>query len=292
LGLCNGVIFKKIYVKKILEDVDIYSMYYVYEHYKKDTDRIFYVGIGKIEKGKYQRADSHIKRNPHWHATVKKYGFDSKIVFESESREEVCNKEIELILKHGRKDLGTGPLVNKTTGGEKTFEMSIDSIKRGVSKKKENGTYSKCAEIARQRMLTNNPWKGKTHDGLNKREVYQYEASTGVFVEKYKSIKSATSAMGFSSDNVIGKCLRGENQTGGGYIWYYRFMGEKVSRIRKGIAKDQLKRVIEVDQLENIINEWECISDAALAAGVTPSAVGQAIRKNSLCKGRKFKIKA
>ena len=68
-------------------------------------------------------------------------------------------------------------------------------------------------------------------------------------------------------------------------------MGEKVSRIRKGIAKDQLKRIMEVDRSGNIINEWECISDAALAAGVTPSAVGQAIRKNVLCKGRKFKIK-
>lgn len=267
-------------------------MYYAYEHYKKDTDQIFYVGIGKIENGKYQRAYSLAKRNPHWHATVKKYGFDSKIVFESESREEVCNKEIELILKYGRKDLGTGPLVNKTTGGEKTFKMSKDTILKILETKRKNGSMEITSQRARERMLTNNPWKGKTHDGLNKKEVYQYEASTGFFVEKYKSIKSATSAMGFSSDKVIGKCLRGENQTGGGYIWYYNFMGEKVSRIRKGIAKDQLKRVIEVDQLGNIINEWECISDAALSAGVTPSAIGQAICKNVLCKGRKFKIKA
>jgi hypothetical protein len=271
---------------------DIYSMYYAYEHYKKDTDQIFYVGIGKIDEGKYQRAYSLAKRNPHWHATAKKYGFDYKIVFESESREEVCNKEIELILKYGRKDLGTGPLVNKTTGGEKTFKMSKDSILKILETKRKNGSMEIISQRARERMLTNNPWKGKTHDGFNKKEVYQYEASTGVFVEKYKSIKSATSAMGFSSDKVIGKCLRGENQTGGGYIWYYEYQGEKVDRIRRGIAKYQLQPVIEVDQYGNIINEWECISDAALAAGVTPSATSQAIRKNVLCKGRKFKIKA
>jgi hypothetical protein len=275
-----------------LEGEDIYSMYYAYEHYKKDTDQIFYVGIGKIEEGKYQRAYSLAKRNPHWHATAKKYGFDYKIVFESESREEVCNKEIELILKYGRKDLGTGHLVNKTTGGEKTFKMSKDTILKILETKRKNGSMEIISQRARERMLTNNPWKGKTHDGFNKKEVYQYEASTGVFVEKYKSIKSATGAMGFSSDNVIGKCLRGENQTGGGYIWYYEYQGEKVDRIRRGIAKDQLQPVIEVDQYGNIINEWECISDAALAAGVTPSAVSQAIRKNSLCKGIKFKIKA
>jgi hypothetical protein len=60
-------------------------MYYVYEHYKKDTDQIFYVGIGKKEDGKYQRSKSTAKRNPHWHSTTKKHGFYSKIVFESES---------------------------------------------------------------------------------------------------------------------------------------------------------------------------------------------------------------
>ena len=266
-------------------------MYYVYEHYKKDTDQIFYVGIGKMEDGKYQRADSNIKRNPHWHSTVKKYGFDSRVVFESKSREEVCNREIELILKYGRRDLGTGPLVNKTTGGEKTFEMSVDSVKSGVYKRKENGTYNKCAEIARQRMLTNNPWKGKTHDGFNKREVYQYDAETGYFVTKYKSIRDASRKMKFTSQKIISKCLSGENQTGGGYIWYYEYRGEKVDRIRRGIDRNQLKAVIELDKFGNVINEWECIVDAAGEVGVSNSAMGQSIKNGRLCKGRKFKIK-
>jgi hypothetical protein len=267
-------------------------MYYVYEHYKKDTDQIFYVGIGKLENGKYERANSTTKRNPHWHSTVKKHGFDSRIVFETESRDEVCEKEIELILKYGRKDLDTGPLVNKTTGGEKTFEMSKESVKIGVSKRKENGTYDKCAEIARHRMLTNNPWKGKTHDGFGKKEVYQYEASTGNFVAKYKSIKYASQQMGFYSPNPINKCLCGENQTGGGYIWYYEYQGEKVDRIRRGIAKSQLKCVIELDESGNVINEWECITDAARSIGLSGSSVGQALKANRLLRGRIFKIKA
>ena len=72
-------------------------MYYVYEHYKKDTDQIFYVGIGKIESGKYNRSNSFAKRNPHWNAVVKKHGFYSKIVFESEDRDDVCDREIDLM---------------------------------------------------------------------------------------------------------------------------------------------------------------------------------------------------
>ena len=223
---------------------------------------------------------------------LKKYGFYSKIVFESESREEVCNKEIELILKYGRNDLGTGQLVNKTTGGEKTFKMSKYPVKSGVEKRRKNGTYDKCAEIARQRMLTNNPWKGKTHDGFNKKEVYQYEASTGNFIGKHKSIESAAKQMGFHSNKPISKCLSGENQTGGGYIWYYEYQGEKVDRIRRGVAKHQLKCVVELDEAGNIINEWECMIDAATSMGLTSSLFGQALKANRLLRGRMFKIKA
>ena len=93
--------------------------------------------------------------------------------------------------------------------------MSQDSVSLGVKKRKENGTYNKCAEIARERMLINNPWKGKSHDGMNKKEVYQYDANTGIFIGKYKSIRFASQTLGFKSDKIIGKCLRGENQTGG-----------------------------------------------------------------------------
>jgi hypothetical protein len=270
---------------------DIYSMYYVYEHYKKDTGDIFYVGIGKIKNGKYERAYSNTKRNRHWHSTVKKHGFIYSIVFESNSREDVCNKEIELIYKYGRKDLKNGPLVNKTTGGEKSFEMSIYSIKKGVIKRKKNGTYNKCSEIARERMLKNNPWKGKTHDGFNKRKIYQYDAKTGDFISEYKSINYATRHLKFTSPKIISKCLSGKNKTGGGYIWFYEYKGEKIKKIRIGISNDQIKPVIEFDSNGNIIKEWECISDAAKEIGITSSWLGKCINSSRLLNGRIFKIK-
>lgn len=267
-------------------------MYYVYEHYKEGSDTIFYVGIGKIENGSYPRSNSSAKRNPHWHAVVKKHGFYSKIVFESDCRDEVCSKEIELISFYGRTDLGTGPLVNKTSGGEKTFLMSEDSVSSGVQKRIRNGTYAKCAVIARERMLNNNPWKGKTHDGFNKKEVFQYDAETGNFVGKYKSIRFASQILGFSSTKLISKCLSGENQTGGGFIWYYSYQGEKVDRIRRGIAKNQLKAVVEIDQNGNVLNEWECIADAAKYFEVTSSSIGQALKKGKKFRGRILKNKA
>ena len=49
-------------------------MYYVYEHYKKGTEEVFYVGIGNnIGKQQYSRAKSKIKRNPHWKNINNKY---------------------------------------------------------------------------------------------------------------------------------------------------------------------------------------------------------------------------
>jgi len=262
-------------------------MYYVYEHYKKGTEKVFYVGIGNnIGKQQYSRAKSKIKRNPHWRNINNKYGFDFKIVFESDSRGDVCNKEIELISKYGRMDLGTGTLANMTTGGEKTFEMSQESIFSGVKKRMENGTYNKCAEIARQRMLNFNPWKGRTHDGFNNKKIYQYNAESGDFIDEYKSIRYATEKLKFSSEKIIGKCLSGENQTGGGYVWFYEYKGERIKRVRRGISKNQLKPIIELDIEGNVINEWECISDAASCLGVTSSAIGNGIKNNRRVKNR------
>jgi len=45
-------------------------MSYVYEHIRKDTNVIFYVG-----KGKDYRSTSYKNRNPHWHNIVNKAGF-------------------------------------------------------------------------------------------------------------------------------------------------------------------------------------------------------------------------
>jgi hypothetical protein len=86
----------------------------VYEHRRKDTGEIFYIGIGK---DKY-RVSKKTNRNSHWHNIVNKYGYTKKIIFSELSWGEAIEKEIELIKKYGRRDIGTGCLVNMTKGGE------------------------------------------------------------------------------------------------------------------------------------------------------------------------------
>jgi hypothetical protein len=86
----------------------------VYIHKKKDTNNIFYVGIGINEK----RAFSKRNRNIYWKNIVNKYGYDIEILFSGISYEEANLKEVELISKYGRIDLKTGCLVNMTNGGD------------------------------------------------------------------------------------------------------------------------------------------------------------------------------
>ncbi len=88
----------------------------VYTHTRLDTSVIFYIGIGKD----YSRANSKKNRNKYWHNIVDSVGYSVDIVAQGVSWESAANLEKELIAEYGRKDLGTGYLVNMTDGGDGT----------------------------------------------------------------------------------------------------------------------------------------------------------------------------
>lgn len=91
-------------------------MAYVYTHHKSTNKEIFYVGIGIKEN--HFRATDISGRNTVWRRTVNKHGFYHQIVADNISWGEACKMETELIEKYGRRDLGNGPLVNMTNGGD------------------------------------------------------------------------------------------------------------------------------------------------------------------------------
>lgn len=86
----------------------------VYRHRRNDSLEIFYVGIGKTEKRAYSRRH----RNRYWHNIVNKCGYTVEIIATPDTWEDACELEMLLISEYGRKDLGTGQLVNMTDGGE------------------------------------------------------------------------------------------------------------------------------------------------------------------------------
>jgi len=102
-----------------------YFMALVYQHRRKDTSEIFYIGVGND----YYRPYAKSGRNKHWHNIVNKTGYDVEIIAENISYEEALSKEIELVAFYGRHDKKLGSLVNMTDGGEGSigFIMSIES---------------------------------------------------------------------------------------------------------------------------------------------------------------------
>lgn len=101
-------------------------MAYTYRHFRKDTNEIFYIGIGKDNDGKYKRAYETQKRNKHWYNVVNKVGFYVDVVADNLTWMQACELESELIKKYGRCDLNEGGLVNMTDGGDGNTNPSLE----------------------------------------------------------------------------------------------------------------------------------------------------------------------
>lgn len=143
----------------------------VYVHKKKNTNEIFYVGIGKTKN----RAHSKLNRNIHWKRIVEKYDYDVEIVHTNLDWDIACEIEKSLIHQYGRDNLS-----NMTDGGEGLSnpsnelrhkmskaqigkKQSLETIEKRVSKIKGRPLSEAHKEKLRQAKLGNkNPMYGKT----------------------------------------------------------------------------------------------------------------------------------
>jgi len=96
-------------IQIVLLRVGFYSMTIVYRHRRLDTNKIFYIGIGKEERRAYRKDG----RNTHWKNIVNKTNYDVEIIAKDIDWETACELEIFLISEYGIKNLS-----NITLGGE------------------------------------------------------------------------------------------------------------------------------------------------------------------------------
>lgn len=98
----------------------------VYRHLKPNGE-VFYIGIAKSLK----RVKNKSSRSIYWKKIVAKYGYEIQVLTSSVDYEQAKELEKMLIAYYGRRDLGTGTLVNLTDGGEGTLGAVVtEDLKR------------------------------------------------------------------------------------------------------------------------------------------------------------------
>jgi hypothetical protein len=144
------------------------TAFYVYEHIRRDTGAVFYIG-----KGRGSRHCSKRNRNQYWHNVVNKAGgFDYRVLIEDQSEELILLAEIEKI--NQLRMLGV-TLVNLTDGGE-----GITGLKHSEETKR----------LMRERL------KGKSHKHTPESIEKIRQANTGVVFSDERKEKLRQKALG------------------------------------------------------------------------------------------------
>jgi hypothetical protein len=142
----------------------------VYQHIRKDTNQIFYIGIGKTEKRAYEKDG----RNLYWNRIVNFADYIVEIIHTNISWDEACVLEKYYIKKYGRRDINTGILCNLTDGGDGAngYKHTEDSKNKMKGREPHNkGVLSSLEQrerISKTRIDNgvakgeNNPMYGKT----------------------------------------------------------------------------------------------------------------------------------
>ena len=203
----------------------------VYRHRSNKDFSIFYVGIGKDVKRAYRKS----QRSNYWERVAKKYGYTVEILREDISQEDACELEILLIEEYGRRDLGTGILVNMTDGGELNLGKTVSlETREKISKANKGKTRSK--EL-REKMSRD--YMGRVHSKETREKISK--AQIGKVISKEIREKTSITVLQFSLDGKfikewvsgreaqrelkifdIHRVCNGYRKTAGGFIWKYK----------------------------------------------------------------------
>lgn len=120
--------------------------HYIYLHRKASNGEPFYIGKGKLRRSMkgYERAHACDHRSAFWGRVVTKHGFIVEIIAHCITDTEAQRLERQLISEYGRKNIGRGPLVNLTDGGDGHAGIIVSAALRALRSKNSRGKRSEA----------------------------------------------------------------------------------------------------------------------------------------------------
>jgi hypothetical protein len=182
---------------------------YVYTHKRLDKNCIFYVGIGSSANQK--RAYETHKRNDYWLRVNNITEIEVEVLFEDLTWEVANYYEKYLIAVYGRKNKGTGDLVNMTDGGDGVRGWVVsDKTKRKMSLSKMGNLHSASAEARLKNILAHS------------KPVIQMTRQGEFIKEWFSAMDVAKELFGGTGQSKIGDCCRGTRKTHKNFTWKFK----------------------------------------------------------------------
>ena len=290
-------------------------MFYVYVYYNPITLIPFYVGKGKDSRMYYHLWNVNSLSNTSLQSMILEIRNNNQQpiiekVFITDNETEALDVERQLIAQHGRIDLNTGTLCNKTPGGDgfgntgtrwstdqrkKLTEYRQHHVKgRGISQYDMMGNFivsykypkmllehfSKTDLMAirlccrgKRFSVKGYRWsyEGDELCGANKGVVVRQTSLDGTIIQTFATIGIASKHTGINAGDIA-TCVRGERCTAGGYIWT-----SDNTKQKKNLKN---KKVCQLSIDGKLIATFPSISTAAKSVGIDPANIRQVCTGN------------
>lgn len=225
--------------------------YYLYYHKNPITKELFYIGIGTNKRA----WDFTSGRNSHYKNYIKKHGEPIvDIIKENLTKEEACSLEIEFIAKYGRKGIEPdGILLNKSIGGEIT---ALGNKFTEEQKLKIKNSHLGKKQSEETKLKRSNSSKGKPKpDGFMNDELKE-KISIANKGKKHTKIHSNKGVpISEETKQKISKANSKPKPKG---------FGDNIKQNRNHIliGEKNSKPILQLDQQNNLIQEFKSIKDA------------------------------
>lgn len=266
----------------------------VYMH-KTPSNKV-YIGLTSM-KPEYRWSNGKgYYKNQYFTNAINKYGWDDiehKILFDGLTKQEACEKEIELIKLYDSTNsekgynIGTGGEFG-ATGVKKPKEFCDMISRRHKGKTVSNETKRKILETRKKHGVTykgeNNPFYHKHHTQETMLKLYKkvdVYMTDGDFVKTCESLKAASEE--FSADlSSIAACCRRKSRTVKGYV--FRYNGDTFDYVPYTVWNR--KAIVQMSKDGEYIAEFECADTAAKTLNLPKNARCQI---SACCRGEQKK---